>query len=137
MSSDCQSQPAKAWKQMVPAEPRLRPLASIRVSMVTFEKTHYNTLPYKFEAGTPHIAGGIGLAAAIEYLTEIGLDAIAAYEHELLRYATDALTTVAGLAMIGTAKEKASGLSFVLDGVHPHDIGTILDRDGIAIRAGH
>jgi len=107
------------------------------ISMVTFEKTHYNTLPYKFEAGTPHIAGGLGLAAAIEYLTEIGLDAIAAYEHELLRYATEALATVAGLEMIGTAKEKASVLSFVLDGVHPHDIGTILDRDGIAIRAGH
>ena len=107
------------------------------ISMVTFEKTHYNTLPYKFEAGTPHIAGGLGLAAAIEYLTEIGLDAIAAYEHELLHYATEALATVAGLEMIGTAKEKASVLSFVLDGVHPHDIGTILDRDGIAIRAGH
>src|SRR5215471_16807807 len=107
------------------------------ISMVTFEKTHYNVLPYKFEAGTPHIAGGIGLAAAIEYVTEIGLDAIAAYEHELLRYATEALATVAGLEMIGTAREKASVLSFVLDGVHPHDIGTILDRDGIAIRAGH
>jgi cysteine desulfurase/selenocysteine lyase len=107
------------------------------ISMVTFEKTHYNVLPYKFEAGTPHIAGGIGLAAAIEYVTEIGLDAIAAYEHELLRYATEALATVTGLEMIGTAREKASVLSFVLDGVHPHDIGTILDRDGIAIRAGH
>src|SRR3989454_9330412 len=107
------------------------------ISLVTFEKTHYNVLPYKFEAGTPHIAGGIGLAAAIEFLTEIGLDAIAAYEHELLRYATEALATVAGLEMIGTAKEKASVLSFVLDGVHPHDIGTILDRDGIAVRAGH
>ena len=107
------------------------------ISMVTFEKTHYNVLPYKFEAGTPNIAGGIGLAAAIDYLTGIGLDAITAYEHELLRYATDALATVAGLEMIGTAKEKASVLSFVLDGVHPHDVGTILDREGIAIRAGH
>ncbi|MBP1685143.1 MAG: sufS [Deltaproteobacteria bacterium] len=107
------------------------------ISLVTFEKTHYNTLPYKFEAGTPHIAGGIGLGTAIEYVNGIGLDAIAAYEHELLAYATDALNGIEGLEIIGTAKEKASVLSFTLEGVHPHDIGTVLDREGIAIRAGH
>ncbi|HJY83508.1 MAG TPA: cysteine desulfurase [Candidatus Binatia bacterium] len=107
------------------------------ISVVTFEKTHYNTLPYKFEAGTPNIAGGIGLGAAIDYVTEIGLEAVAAYEHELLVYATEALSTIKGLRIIGTAKEKASVVSFVLDGVHAHDIGTILDHEGIAIRAGH
>jgi cysteine desulfurase/selenocysteine lyase len=107
------------------------------ISVVTFEKTHYNTLPYKFEAGTPNIAGGIGLGAAIDYVTEIGLEAVAAYEHELLAYATEALSTLKGLRIIGTAKEKASVMSFVLDGVHAHDIGTILDHEGIAIRAGH
>ena len=107
------------------------------ISLVTFEKTHYNTLPYKFEAGTPNIADGIGLGAAIDYVTEIGLEAIAAYEHELLTYATEALSAIPGLRLIGTAKEKASVLSFVLDCAHAHDIGTILDREGIAIRAGH
>jgi cysteine desulfurase/selenocysteine lyase len=107
------------------------------ISFVTFEKTHYNTLPYKFEAGTPHIAGGIGLGAAIEYVNRIGLDAIAAYERELLAYATDSLNAIEGLDMIGTAKEKTGVLSFTLEGVHPHDIGTVLDREGIAIRAGH
>jgi cysteine desulfurase/selenocysteine lyase len=107
------------------------------ISVVTFEKTHYNTLPYKFEAGTPNIAGGIGLGAAIDYVTEVGLEAVAAYEHELLAYATEALSTIKGLRIIGTAKEKASVVSFVLDGVHAHDIGTILDHEGIAIRAGH
>ncbi len=107
------------------------------ISLVTFEKTHYNTLPYKFEAGTPHIAGGVGLGAAIDYVSRIGLDAIAAYEHELLAYATDALEAIAGVEIIGTAKEKAAVLSFTLEGVHPHDIGTVLDREGIAIRAGH
>lgn len=107
------------------------------ISLVTFEKTHYNTLPYKFEAGTPHIAGGIGLGAAIEYVNGIGLDAIATYEHELLAYATDALHSVEGIEIIGTAKEKAGVLSFTLEGIHPHDIGTVLDREGIAIRAGH
>jgi cysteine desulfurase/selenocysteine lyase len=107
------------------------------ISVVTFEKTHYNTLPYKFEAGTPNIAGGIGLGAAIDYVTEVGLEAVAAYEHELLVYATEALSTIKGLRIIGTAKEKASVLSFVLDDVHPHDIGTILDQEGVAIRAGH
>ena len=107
------------------------------ISAVTFEKTHYNTLPYKFEAGTPDIAGVIGLGAAIDYLSEIGLDAITAYEHELLAYATDALSTIKGVRIIGTAREKAGVLSFVLDGIHAHDIGTILDHEGIAIRAGH
>jgi cysteine desulfurase/selenocysteine lyase len=107
------------------------------ISAVTFEKTHYNTLPYKFEAGTPDIAGVIGLGAAIDYLSEIGLDAITAYEHELLAYATDALSAIKGVRIIGTAREKAGVLSFVLDGIHAHDIGTILDLEGIAIRAGH
>lgn len=107
------------------------------ISLVTFEKTHYNVLPYKFEAGTPNIAGGIGLGAAIDYLSGIGLEAVAAYEQGLLAYATEVLSTVKGLRIIGTAKEKASVLSFVLDGIHPHDIGTILDQEGIAIRAGH
>jgi cysteine desulfurase/selenocysteine lyase len=107
------------------------------ISVVTFEKTHYNTLPYKFEAGTPNIAGVIGLGAAINYLQAIGLDRISAYESELLAYATEALQEIPGLRMIGTAQEKASVVSFVLDCAHPHDIGTILDREGVAIRAGH
>jgi len=104
---------------------------------VTFEKTLYNVLPYKFEAGTPHIAGGIGLGAAIDYLSGIGLEKIAAYERELLAYATDTVSAVPGVRLIGTAKEKAGVLSFVLDGVHAHDVGTILDQEGIAIRTGH
>jgi cysteine desulfurase / selenocysteine lyase len=104
---------------------------------VSFEKTTYNALPYKFEAGTPNIAGVIGLAAALEYVSSIGLDAIAAYEHELLVYATARLREIEGLRIIGTAREKAAVISFVLDGVHPHDIGTILDQEGIAVRTGH
>jgi cysteine desulfurase/selenocysteine lyase len=104
---------------------------------VTFEKTLYNVVPFKFEAGTPHIAGGIGLGAAIEYLTGIGLERIAAYEHGLLAYATDRVAAVPGVRLIGTAKEKTGILSFVLDGVHAHDIGTVLDQEGIAIRTGH
>ena len=104
---------------------------------VTFEKTLYNVLPHKFEAGTPHIEGVIGLGAAIDYLSGIGLERIAAYEKELLAYATDAVSTIRDLRIIGTAKEKSSILSFVLDGVHAHDVGTILDQEGIAIRAGH
>jgi cysteine desulfurase/selenocysteine lyase len=107
------------------------------ISSVTFEKTTYNKLPYKFEAGTPHIAGAIGLGAAIDYVSALGLPAIAAHEHELLSYATEALGSVPGLRLIGTSKEKASVLSFLLGDVHPHDIGTILDREGIAIRTGH
>jgi cysteine desulfurase / selenocysteine lyase len=104
---------------------------------VTFEKTTYNKIPYKFEAGTPDIAGVIGLGAAINYITELGLDRIAAHEQDLLRYATESLAGIPGIRLIGTAKEKASVLSFVMDGVHPHDIGTILDQEGIAIRTGH
>lgn len=107
------------------------------IRSVTFEKTLYNTLPYKFEAGTPNIAGVIGLGSAIDYLSRIGLERIADYERGLLAYATDALSAITGIRVIGTAKEKAGVLSFVLNGVHPHDIGTILDYDGIAIRAGH
>jgi cysteine desulfurase/selenocysteine lyase len=107
------------------------------ISSVTFEKTTYNRLPYKFEAGTPNIAAGIALGAAIDYLQEIGMDRIAAYEHDLLAYATAAFARLAGVRLIGTAKEKASVLSFVVDGVHPHDVGTILDQEGIAIRTGH
>ncbi|MGH7775467.1 MAG: SufS family cysteine desulfurase [Candidatus Binatia bacterium] len=107
------------------------------ISLVTFEKTHYNVLPYKFEAGTPHVAGVIGLGAAIDYFSEVGLEAVAAYERDLLAYATEALSRVKGLRIIGTAKEKASVISFVLDGVHAHDVGTVLDREGVAIRAGH
>jgi cysteine desulfurase/selenocysteine lyase len=107
------------------------------ISSVTFEHTTYNELPYKFEAGTPNIAGTLGLAAAIDYLNQLGLDEIADYEHELLAYATAALTRIPGLRLIGTAREKAAVLSFVIDGVHAHDVGTILDREGIAVRAGH
>jgi cysteine desulfurase / selenocysteine lyase len=107
------------------------------ISSVTFEKTIYNKLPHKFEAGTPNIADGIAFGAAIDYLERIGLENIAAYEHELLEYATQALTNIPGVRLIGTAREKASVVSFVLEGVHPHDMGTILDQDGIAIRTGH
>jgi cysteine desulfurase/selenocysteine lyase len=107
------------------------------ISSVSFERTLYNVLPYKFEAGTPNIAGAIGLAAALEYVENIGLDRITAYERELLAYGTDALARVPGLRMTGTAGDKASVLAFVFDGVHPHDIGTILDREGVAIRTGH
>jgi cysteine desulfurase/selenocysteine lyase len=104
---------------------------------VTFEKTRYNTLPYKFEAGTPHIAGVVGLGAALDYLQGIGLDRIGAYEQGLLAYGTDVLSAIPGLRLIGTARAKAGVLSFVLEGIHAHDIGTILDHEGIAIRAGH
>ena len=104
---------------------------------VTFERTQFNQIPWKFEAGTPHIAGAVGLAAAIDYLTTIGMDRIAAYEHELLVYATQKLTQVPGLRIIGTAEHKAAVVSFVLEGVHPHDIGTIVDTEGVAIRTGH
>jgi cysteine desulfurase/selenocysteine lyase len=107
------------------------------ISSVTFEKTIYNKLPYKFEAGTPDIAGVIGLHAAIQYLSSLGMDKVAAYEHDLLAYATKAVAGIAGVRLIGTAQEKASVLSFVVEGVHPHDIGTILDQEGIAIRTGH
>jgi cysteine desulfurase/selenocysteine lyase len=104
---------------------------------VTFEKTTYNALPYKFEAGTPNIEGVIGLATALEYVSGVGIEAIAAHEHDLERYATRRLLEIEGLKIIGTAKSKASVISFTLEGVHPHDIGTILDQEGIAIRTGH
>ncbi|MBZ5621973.1 MAG: cysteine desulfurase [Acidobacteriia bacterium] len=107
------------------------------IRTVTFEKTTYNDLPYKFEAGTPNIAGGIGLGAALDYMTQIGIDRISAYEHELLLYGTEALSEIPGLKLIGTAREKAAVLSFVIEGIHPHDIGTVLDRQGIAVRTGH
>jgi cysteine desulfurase / selenocysteine lyase len=104
---------------------------------VTFEKTSFNQLPWKFEAGTPHISGAVGLAAAIQYLEAIGMERIAAYEHELLQYATERLSKLPGLRIIGTAPDKAAVISFVLEGIHPHDIGTIVDTEGVAIRTGH
>jgi cysteine desulfurase / selenocysteine lyase len=107
------------------------------IASVTFEKTTFNTLPYKFEAGTPHIAGFIGLGAAVDYLEGVGMENIAAYEHELLEYATEVVGAIRGVKLIGTAREKASVLSFTVEGVHPHDIGTILDQEGVAVRAGH
>jgi cysteine desulfurase / selenocysteine lyase len=107
------------------------------IKSVTFEKTTYNELPYKFEAGTPHIAGAIGLAAGLEYIAGIGLEQIRDYEHELLAYGTELLTAISGVRLIGTARHKAAVLSFVLDGVHAHDLGTILDQQGVAVRAGH
>jgi cysteine desulfurase / selenocysteine lyase len=104
---------------------------------VTFEKSTWNEIPFKFEAGTPNIAGAIGLGAAIDFLDSIGLEAIAAYEKDLLDYGTRRLQEIDGLRMIGTANEKASVLSFVLENIHPHDVGTIVDREGVAIRTGH
>jgi cysteine desulfurase/selenocysteine lyase len=107
------------------------------IKSVTFEKTIYNDLPYKFEGGTPDIAGAIGLGAAIDYVNDLGFDQITAHEDELLRYGTDALSTIEGLKIIGTAEHKTGILSFVMDQAHPHDIGTILDEQGIAVRTGH
>jgi cysteine desulfurase / selenocysteine lyase len=107
------------------------------IRSVTFEKTLYNQLPYKFEAGTPDVAGAIGLAAAINYLNGLGIVNIADHEHHLLSYATEALSQLPAIRLIGTPRERAGVLSFVMDGVHPHDIGTILDQEGIAIRTGH
>ena len=107
------------------------------IRSVTFAKTTYNDLPYKFEAGTPNIAGVIGLGTAIEYLDEIGMDTAAAHEQDLLQNGTRALESLSGLRLIGTAREKAGVLSFVIDGVHPHDAATILDLEGVAVRAGH
>jgi cysteine desulfurase/selenocysteine lyase len=104
---------------------------------VSFERTVYNELPYKFEAGTPHIAGAIGLGTALRYLEDLGLERIAAAEHDLLEYATEQLSGLPGLRIIGTAADKAAVVSFVMDGIHPHDIGTILDHEGVAIRTGH
>lgn len=107
------------------------------ISAVTFEKTIYNKVPHKFEAGTPHISGVIGLGAALAYVGEIGLSAIAAHEHDLLTYATRTIGAIPGVKLIGTAREKAAVLSFVIENIHPHDIGTILDQEGIAVRTGH
>jgi cysteine desulfurase/selenocysteine lyase len=107
------------------------------IASVTFEKTTYNVLPYKFEAGTPNIAGTIALGAALDYVNALGIEAIAAHEHELLELGTALLTEIPGLRLVGTARQKAGVLSFVLDGIHPHDIGTVLDYEGIAVRTGH
>ena len=107
------------------------------IRSVTFEETLYNVLPNKFEAGTPNIAGAIGLGAAIDYVETLGIGKIAAYESELLKYGTGRLSSIEGLEIIGTADKKGSVISFVMEGVHPHDIGTILDAEGIAIRTGH
>ncbi|MGH8865380.1 MAG: cysteine desulfurase, partial [Burkholderiales bacterium] len=104
---------------------------------VTFEKTTYNTIPHKFEAGTPPIAAAIGLGATVDYLESVGMDRIAAHEHDLLRYATEAFTHLKGVRIVGTARDKAAVLSFTLQGVHPHDVGTILNEDGVAVRTGH
>jgi len=107
------------------------------IRSVSFEKTIYNALPYKFEAGTPNIGATIGLGAAIDYVTALGYESMGRYEHDLLAYGTKRLTAIPGLRIIGMAREKASVISFVLEGIHPHDIGTILDHEGIAIRTGH
>ena len=107
------------------------------ISSVSFERSSWNALPYKFEAGTPHIAGAIGLHAALDYIESVGFEAIGMHERELLEYGTALLHGIDGLRLIGTAPHKASILSFVMDGVHPHDIGTIVDREGVAIRTGH
>ena len=107
------------------------------IRTVSFEESTWNALPYKFEAGTPNIAGAIGLGTAIEFMNELGMDAIAAHENDILDYATEALDDLDGVRIIGTARDKASILSFVVEGVHPHDVGTIADRHGVAIRAGH
>jgi cysteine desulfurase/selenocysteine lyase len=107
------------------------------IRSVAFERTLYNVPPHKFEAGTPNIAGVVGLAAALDYLTAIGFDRVAAHEHDLLVRGTEALSQIPGLRLTGTARDKAGILAFVLDEVHPHDVGTILDQEGVAIRAGH
>ena len=107
------------------------------IKSVTFEKTIYNDLPYKFEAGTPNIAGAVGLGAAVDYVQSVGYDVFAAYEDELLDYGTKALESIGGLRIIGTSPRKAGILSFVIENIHPHDIGTILDAEGVAVRTGH
>jgi cysteine desulfurase/selenocysteine lyase len=104
---------------------------------VRFEETTYQGIPHKFEAGTPDIAGAIGLGAALDYVGHLGLARIAAYEQELLAYASSAVASIEGVRILGTARRKASVISFVMEGIHPHDIGTIVDRDGVAIRTGH
>jgi cysteine desulfurase/selenocysteine lyase len=107
------------------------------IRTVTFEKTTYADLPHKFEAGTPNIAGTIGLGAAVDYVQNLGIEKIAAHEHDLLSYGTTVLSQIDGLRIVGTAREKAAVLSFVVEGIHPHDLGTILDQEGIAVRTGH
>lgn len=107
------------------------------ISSVSFEKTLYNVIPFKFEAGTPNIAATIGLGAAIDYVNEVGLEKMAQHERELLRYATGKLSAIPGVRLIGVADEKASVVSFVVEGVHAHDVGTVLDQEGIAVRTGH
>jgi len=107
------------------------------IMSVTFEKTTYNTIPHKFEAGTPPIAAAIGLGAAVDYLSAIGMDAIAAHEHALLSSATEQMTRMPGVRILGTAANKAAVLSFTVDGVHPHDVGTLLNQEGVAVRTGH
>jgi cysteine desulfurase/selenocysteine lyase len=107
------------------------------ISSVTFEKTTYNKVPHKFEAGTPNIAGGIGLGTAIQYLNQFDWEQVEQAEHDLLAYATERISSVSGVRLIGTAREKTAVVSFVIEGIHPHDVGTILDQEGIAIRTGH
>ena len=107
------------------------------ISSVTFEKTLYNKLPFKFEAGTPHVAGAIGLAAALDYVNSLGIANVSAYEHGVLDYATEGVGSIPGVQLVGTAKDKTGVLSFTMEGIHPHDIGTILDQEGIAVRTGH
>ena len=107
------------------------------IRSVTFEKTVFNDLPYKFEAGTPSIAEGIGFGAALDFLLAVDWNAVSMHEHNLLAAATGSLSQIRGIRIIGTAREKAGVVSFVMDGVHPHDIGTILDQEGIAVRTGH
>jgi cysteine desulfurase/selenocysteine lyase len=104
---------------------------------VSFEKTTYNAIPYKFEAGTPPIAAAIGLGAAVDYLSALGMDTIAAHELDLLDYATAQVNRLPGVRILGTAEHKAAVLSFIVAGVHPHDVGTLLNQDGIAVRTGH
>jgi cysteine desulfurase/selenocysteine lyase len=107
------------------------------IKMVSFEKTLYNELPWKFEAGTPHIAGVIGLGAAVDYVSAVSIESVAAHERELLEYATVSAASIDGLRLVGTARDKAAILSFIVEGIHPHDLGTILDHEGVAIRTGH
>jgi cysteine desulfurase/selenocysteine lyase len=107
------------------------------IASVTFEKTTWNEIPYKFEAGTPNVAGTIALGRAVDWVATTGLGTIAAHEDELLRYGTELLSAIPGLRIVGQAREKAGVLSFVLDGIHPHDVGTVLDYEGIAVRTGH
>jgi cysteine desulfurase / selenocysteine lyase len=107
------------------------------IASVSFEGSTWNELPYKFEAGTPNIEGGVGLGVALDYIASVGFDAIVEHERALLAYGTSLLESIPGVRMIGTARDKASVLSFVMENIHPHDIGTIVDREGVAIRTGH